>query len=138
MATFYVHECDKCSYSVETSGLHEFYRDDEGSRKPYGHPIPMSQEAAKRGVCGLSAALYCPKCDKVHDLVVVEFKEPPKDSLSMWLGQTEPTDEFKKEGAVKCPDCGNPDLVLGTDEDREVLCPSCTDGKLIASLDIQT
>lgn len=134
MGAGYIHKCTKCGYSVSTSGPWEFYRDSKGNRKPYGHPAPISKEAEKRGIYGLSGIVYCPNCDKVFDLVLVEFKEPSHDELHnsfyMWLGMYEPKDDFKKEGAVKCPECGSTNLILKPREDREVICPRCKEGKL--------
>jgi len=45
-----------------TSGPWEFYRDEEGRRKPFGNPVPISKGAAERGIYGLSGKLYCPNC----------------------------------------------------------------------------
>jgi len=135
----YRYECDNCGHTVETSGPWEFYRDATGARKPFGHPVPISEEAVRMGIAGLSAELYCPLCDKVHDLVAVEFKRPYQGRW-FWLeaGEVEPKDEFKREDAVKCPDCGNSELILGPeDEDSpgfnarmSILCPRCKKGKL--------
>lgn len=136
MGAGYVHKCNKCGYSVSTSGPWEFYRDSKGKRKPYGHPVPMSEEARQRGIYGLSGELYCPNCDEVFDLILVEFKEPSQDSLSVWGGMCEPIDEFKdEEGAVKCPKCGNRNLILGPMEDREATCPRCKYGKLVGKME---
>lgn len=130
MGSCYSHHCDHCGYSVTTSGPWEFYRDANGQRKPYGHPIPMSREGRERGIAGLAAALYCLKCDKVFDLVIVEFKQPARDSLSVWSGAAEPQEAFKREGAVKCPDCGDTRLLLEGDKSTEKLCPRCKGGTL--------
>jgi len=130
MGASYTHKCDKCEYSVNTSGPWEFYRDDEGTRKPYGHPGPGSEEAAKRGISGLSSKLYCPSCDKVSDLIVVEFKNPSFESLYVWAGKCEPLDKYKREGAVRCPHCDNQRLILESDKHGDVPCPRCTEGIL--------
>jgi DNA-directed RNA polymerase subunit M/transcription elongation factor TFIIS len=135
MGAGYVHKCNECGYSVSTSGPWEFYRDSKGKRKPYGHPVPMSEEARQRGIYGLSGALYCPNCDEVFDLILVEFKKPSQDSLSVWGGMCEPKDEFKDEGAVKCPKCDNRNLILGPMEDREVTCPRCKEGKMVGEME---
>lgn len=137
MGSAYRYECDGCGNVVETSGLWEFYRDATGARKLYGHPVPVSDEAVQMGVAGLSAELYCPLCDEVHDLVVVEFKQPYKGQL-FWLEMGEPKDEYQREDAVKCPDCGNTDLILGPNDEEasyfdarmSMLCPRCKKGRL--------
>jgi len=53
MGAGYSHRCNKCGYSVSTSGPWEFYRDNKGERRHYGHPVPFSDEARKRGIHGL-------------------------------------------------------------------------------------
>lgn len=102
----------------------------------------MSDEAVKMGIAGLSAELYCPACDEVHDLIVVEFKEPHKGEM-FWMEMGEPKDEYQREDAVKCPDCGNTDLILGPadEEDKSMfdatmsfLCPRCKKGNLTGGM----
>ena len=112
MGAWYTHKCDNCDYEVHTEGPWEFYRDKKGRRKMYGHPGPASQEAADCGIAGLTGRLYCPECDKVSEVVLVEFKKPAGKSLEVWGGMAEPLDEYKKEDAVKCPKCGNTKLVF--------------------------
>ena len=135
MGAGFIHKCDKCGYSVSTSYPWEFYRDSKGKRKPYGHPVPTSEEARQCGIYGLSGEVYCPNCDKTFDLILVEFKEVSQDSLSVWGSRCEPKDEFKKEGAVKCPECGGINLILEPVENREVTCPRCNKGKLVGHME---
>lgn len=87
MGAGYIHKCDKCGYTVHTSGPWEFYRDSNGERKEYGHPTPFSKEAELCGISGLSGELYCPKCDQVWDLVLVEYKSPIKEGFLVWSGK---------------------------------------------------
>lgn len=101
-----------------------------GNEKPYGHPVAFSREAEERGIAGLHADLYCPACDRVHDLIVVEFKRPTSDKLAMWAGAVEPTEHYAREDVVRCPGCGRTDLLLGPEEGREVPCPRCSRGRL--------
>jgi len=151
----YSHKCTRCGYSVITCGPWEFYRNSGGKRKQYGHPAPLSLEAARAGIWGYSATVYCPNCDRVFDVILKEYKKPYyKDRekgvfikhplifniLPGFMKRTlfkkpelpELKDEYKKEGAVKCPKCGNTNLVR-PDEDniRIVTCPRCKEGKLI-------
>ena len=135
MGAEYSHKCNKCGYFVSTSGPWEFYRDSKGDRKFYGHPVPISDEARQRGIYGLSGELYCSNCDETFDLILVEFKKPSQDSSSVWSGKCEPKNEFKGEGAVKCPKCGSTNLILGPVEDREVACPRCKEGKLVGKME---
>ncbi|MFW6035856.1 MAG: hypothetical protein ACOCRZ_06335 [Halothermotrichaceae bacterium] len=126
MGSVYVHTCSNCGYTVETSGPWEFYRDSEGKRKLYGHPAPVSEEARERGIYGLSAKIYCPECDNVHDLIIVEYKKSTDNTLQVWLGECEP----KNTEVPECPGCGNRKLVFVPDEDRKVKCPRCNEGVL--------
>jgi len=133
MGVGYLLKCDVCQYSVETSGPWEFYRDYKGRRHEYGHPCPKSEEAEQRGIYGLFGELYCPKCDKVVNVVLVEFTEPISDSYKVWSGRCEPKDIYKKEDAVKCPKCKNTHLILSPDNDHPQSCPKCKRGSLIGS-----
>ena len=135
MGAGYVHKCDKCGYSISTSGPWEFYLDSTGKRKPYGHPTPISREAKKRGIYGLSGELYCVDCNMTFDLILVEFKKPSLDALSVWGGRCELKDEFNDEGAVKCPKCGGRNLILGPVEDGEITCPRCKEGELVGAIE---
>jgi len=135
MGAVHSHTCNKCGYSVTTSGPWEFYRDGEGERRWFGHPLPLSDEAKKRGIYGLFGTLYCPSCDETFDRILVEFKKPSHDFLSVWLGKCEPLDEFKQKGAVRCPRCGGLNLVLGAMKDREIACPRCIEGKLVGRVE---
>jgi len=135
MGAAWVHKCDKCNYSVHTSGPWEFYRDNEGKRKFYGHPVVASEEAEQRGIYGLSCDLYCLNCDETFDLIQVEFKKPSFDSLSVWVGKCEPKDKYKVEDAVRCPKCDGIDLMLLPVKDREITCPRCKEGKLVGEME---
>jgi DNA-directed RNA polymerase subunit M/transcription elongation factor TFIIS len=134
MGAGFRYKCDRCGYSISTSGPWEFYRDVKGNRKPYGHPVPTSEEAKERGIYGLSAELYCPKCAKTFDLILVEFTRPSRDSLSVWAGGCEPRDEFKRKDTVKCPECGGTNMILAPTEGEDVVCPSCKEGKLLGDM----
>jgi len=130
MGAGFKHICSSCGYSIETSGPWEFYRDRGGNRHPYGHPCPVSDTAAESGIYGLSGEVYCPTCDKVFDVVLVEFKEPSQNTLSVWSGRCEPAEKFKKKGAVQCPQCGDSHLILGPEMETKSLCPRCQKGVL--------
>ena len=127
-------------------GPSEFYRDGQGNRKPYGHPLPFPGEARDYGVKGLSVNLYCPICQKVFDMVVVEFDEPYHcDEGELFWDDAEDPDRYRNEGSVKCPGCGKVGLILGPsnkDERKpgaegEMLagdCPECREGILVGCL----
>ncbi len=135
MGAGYVHKCDRCGHSVETSGPWEFYRDAEGKIKEYGHPGPVSREAEDAGVYGFTAILYCPTCDKTFEAVLVEFKEPCKFVPGAWTGRCEPKEEFTRPNAVKCSQCGKVDLLLGPAKENPPTCPRCKQGKLVGQME---
>jgi hypothetical protein len=125
--------CDNCQYSVETSGPWEFYRDEKGRRQDFGHPSPVSDEAARRGVYGLFGKLYCSTCNKVVTVILVEFTEPCRDSLKLWSGECEPQEKFLKDDAVVCPKCKSKYLILEPDNDHPPSCQKCGKGLLIGA-----
>ena len=90
-------KCNFCGYEVGVGGPFEFYRDDKGQRKTYGHPVPSSKEAEEAGIKGFFELAYCPTCDKVQDVILVEFATP-KDYFGAWssIGKIK----------LQCPDCG--------------------------------
>lgn len=125
MGTGYEWKCTACGYKIETSGPWEFYRDKRGIRKPYGHPTPISREAKRRGIYGLSASMYCPACDTVADSILVEFEAPEKDSLAIWSGRARVKQQYE-HGEPTCMQCGGI-LYLVLPED-EITCPRCNKG----------
>ena len=134
MGAEYRFTCSKCDYSISTSGPWEFYRDEKGRRKLYGHPVPRSEEAERSGIYGFSGKLYCPACDKISNLILLEYKNPCHDQLSAWMGQREVKDEFRNDQGVKCRKCGGKDLVLYPEEHREIPCPRCKKGRLMGQM----
>jgi hypothetical protein len=131
----YVHICDGCGYRVRTSGPWEFYRDDEGRVRDYGHPAPVSKEAIEAGIHGLMGRHYCPRCDKVSRVIVVEFVEPYRGRGSVWLEGAAVKPEYKREGAVKCPRCGAIELILEPAEEGGPPCPRCRGGTLVGTME---
>ena len=136
MGTVFEHRCTFCDYRFETSGLWEFYRDDDGHIQPYGHPVAASREARERGVYGLRGTVYCPSCDAVVDVVLEEYKRPHKtpdlDSPSVWLSFPERLDEYKTGELPECPTCGDKNLVLGDEPQVGLRCPRCQMGRIVA------
>ena len=130
MGTEYTYECNYCNHSVLTYGLSEFYRNNDGIRKAFGHPGPWCEEAEKQGIYGFSAEVYCYICDEKFDLIVVEFKEPTKEFLNAWLGQWEAKEETN-ELEKGCPKCGGDTLILAPPENgQKILCPRCKKGEM--------
>jgi len=135
MGAAYTHRCDRCGYSFHTSGPWEFYRADDGSIRPYGHPAPLSAEAAERGVHGLLGKVYCPACDQVREVVLVEFTEPCRRPRSVWLDPPEPLAPYSSGELPACPGCGGTRLVLGDEGGEGLTCPRCGAGRLVATMD---
>jgi DNA-directed RNA polymerase subunit M/transcription elongation factor TFIIS len=134
MGAGFAFTCGKCGYTVQTSGPWEFYRNAKGERKDYGHPSPRSKEAERQGVYGLSGELYCAHCDKVFDVILVEYKEPAREALGVWTGGCEPKDEYKDPDAVKCPQCGSTALVLEPEEGQGIPCPRCKEEQMVGEM----
>ncbi len=132
MGIEYAHRCNKCRYMVYTSGPWEFYRDSEGGRKRYRRPRLSAEEARERGIYGFDADLYCSKCEKNYDLILVEYKQPTYDVGAAQKLEREPKDEFKNE-KPKCPACGNTSLLLEGGWSQWITCPRCKDGVLVAT-----
>ena len=133
MGAGFVHKCMRCGYQVSTSGPWEFYRDDEGNREPYGHPVPRSAEARQHGIAGLSGKLYCARCDRVFDVVLVEFEAPSQNAAAVWARYQRLQDEFRLEDSVSCPECRSATLILGPAKNA-VLCPHCETGNLVGRM----
>jgi hypothetical protein len=126
MAAGWDWKCTHRGYRVTTSGPHEFYRDDEGNRKPYGHPVPMSHEAARCGIKGFSTLAYCPTCDTLRDEVIMEF-DGPAGVLDAFRRVRDVTVAYKDIGGLHeciCPECKGKLLDMLTD----VECPRCKKG----------
>lgn len=134
MGTVYYHKCNFCGYTVHTSGPWEFYRDDRGEVKPYGHPEPISEEAEISGIHGLTGVIYCHHCDETFKIILVEFKKPTYDKIKLWLGQCEPLDEYKNEEKIKCPKCGSINVFFGFEKNEKITCPRCREGKFISKI----
>lgn len=130
MGNDYLWKCDVCCHKVITSGPSEFYRNKFGRRKKYKPPFINGDEAIEAGVSGLSAELYCSTCDKIADRIIIEYKVPIKDSLSVKSSMPEPRGKYLKTDAIKCLTCGNTKLLLGSDKSIEVTCPRCKKGYL--------
>ena len=135
MGASYLHTCDRCKYSIRTSGPWEFYRNLLGIRRPFGHPSAVSRAASRRGVYGLSGELYCAKCDKVCDVILVEFRKPTHDRTAVWHGNLEVKDEYRDEDAVKCPECGDAWLILDPGQSEGVICPRCGEGRFAGEME---
>ena len=120
MGTGYFHHCSHCSFSLSTSGPWEFYRDEEGNRQAYGHPIPLSPEAEERGIWGYSAEIYCLQCMELQETILVEWGDPREEDFPLQeIPDTPPT----------CPICQSKKVIFEASR-RELPCPQCKKGTL--------
>jgi Zn finger protein HypA/HybF involved in hydrogenase expression len=130
MGFFYQLVCKKCSFNRNTSGPWEYYIDKKGQMKSYGHPMPCSVEAAKRGIWGLTAEVFCKQCCGVYKIILVEFKKPVLELAQVWIARPEGKDDYE-HGSIYCPNCNSIDLVLSPDENEApIICPKCKKGQL--------
>ena len=121
MAAYWDHKCDGCGLEFTTSGGWEFYRDAVGEVRPYGHPLPASEEAAAAGVYGTCCTAWCPACQECVDVVEVEMGSPLARTPFMWLelGRQE------RQPRV-CPKCGGTETIVDGDPHGETApCPRC-------------
>lgn len=129
MGSKYTYQCDQCDYIINTSGPWEFYRDTAGRMRPYGHPVPRSETARKRGIKGLRAEMYCVHCDKTYKIILYEKSRREmrvfSDIWSLWRQAK----GSNAEREVKCPGCGRDDMLLKLGNIREVFCPRCKRGQ---------
>jgi Zn finger protein HypA/HybF involved in hydrogenase expression len=111
--------CEQCGYTLCISGLWEFYRDDMGLRRFYGHPGASSPEAAESGVKGFTTDDYCPKCREIRTVVVLEFVNPKNRALDAWLSVKQ------NQYQTLCDRCGTP---LKNSLEESDVCPKCNKG----------
>lgn len=119
MGSTHTFVCRKCGKTTSTSGPWEYYRDKASRRRNYGHPLPISETAEKRGCCGLWAELYCKKCKKTFKVILFETRRRNVDIWDEW--------ERIKIDQVKCPKCGRKNMVLEMQKGDKVICPRCND-----------
>jgi len=137
MVCYYEFKCDKCNFEIKTSGPHEFIfvdRKIKALRHPSGFPAD-----------GVFLNIYCPKCKKNHNLILVEFekrggpwetkKENIKneylknyaDFIQEHPGEKVHTECFNYD-AVKCPVCSFKEVIMHPEEN--INCPNCNEGKI--------
>jgi hypothetical protein len=134
MGCWFNWECDSCEYEFTTEGPWEFYRDERGRRRDYGHPSPASPEAEQRGIYGFWGKLYCPDCDAVKNVIIVEFREPCRGALGAWFGGSEPRPEYASGDRPVCPKCKGKRLMMDMALDETFPCPRCRKGRIRGSM----
>lgn len=125
MGAAYEFACSECGFKFHTSGPWEFYRDEKGVLKHYGHPGPCSQEAEGAGIYGLYGKCFCLDCQASVNVIMIEAKKPIRDG-SIWLrgfeckesGETEP----------RCPQCSGTNLAISSGQSP--VCPRCAKGRM--------
>ena len=123
MPTGFIYKCTNCGYAVTLSGIWEFYIDEFGLRKRYGH-LARSVEVQKAGVMGFSVEWYCPTCRSVRDVSVLEFSDSQKGPLPALMAYYERPETEHEEFEPICDKCSG-EL---TDEIEGELCPRCNVG----------
>ena len=138
--------CDNCNFNTQTKGFDEFYRDQDGNVKSYGHPKAINEEASKAGIKGFMGDVVCIDCGKaVKDFVLMESKYPEYPEFSEKNSSTTNNETMKRfrVGNI-CPAC-NGKLILSLEElknskeasmetQKQVKCPICREGNLAQKL----
>ncbi len=109
MATFHDPHGDTSNLSFLISGLCQLQREARIQRPSIFNPILLGDEEKKRGITGFGADLFCPNCGEKSDFILVEFENPAKGSCpgALEMGLQELTEDL-----MKCPYCGNTDMIL--------------------------
>ncbi len=109
MATFHDSQGDTSNLSFVISGLCQQEREARSLGKSICNPLLLGEEEKKGGVTGFGADLFCPNCGERSDFILVEFENPVKGSCpgALEMGFQELTEDI-----MKCPYCGNTEMVL--------------------------
>jgi hypothetical protein len=121
MGGLYYWECTYCTNEIKLHVGFEFYRDAKGQLRPYGHPTPISADAKYFGIKGYYSELYCPKCRKIKNVIVLEYEEP-----NGWDKRIIDIEDEDKH----CIVCGS--ILLEKPEDLNE-CPNCNTGHFFLS-----
>lgn len=124
-------KCSSCGYAVWTHGLLEFYRDAAGVRKPYGHPVPASEEAERRGIWGFFSIGYCPSCDMTEDVILFELETPWKKR-----GSRPAKRKYELNHEPRCSNCGG--RLYEALPEGEITCPRCNKGVFQVARSLQS
>jgi len=130
MGAEYQYTCEKCGFYIITSGPWEFSRDERGGLIFYMEMV----EPETGGIDGLSGSIYCPDCNKVYDMILVEFDQPEHTNFNIWSLWSDPGNSFLKQNEVKCAVCGGNRLILEPEDNIYINCPNCNLGVLKGDL----
>ena len=128
MGSYLRYRCPRCRFDIAIGGPDEFYLGADGERRPYGHPEPASEEAARRGVDGFWMTLWCDGCRAARRVVTVEFEQPCAP-LDAWSGRGVACPGYLVD-EESCPDCAS--VLLDEIPGATPLCPSCRAGPLVS------
>lgn len=110
------YSCSRCSYFIETSGPWPYYG--KGSKRKHDRSRPMHDDSSP--ICGLTARVYCPVCDKEKDYVIVRYKTPTTKLDDIWLR------DIPRKTTMTCRTCRNKVYLMLPDE--SIKCPRCNKG----------
>jgi len=72
-----------CDFREGLREFIEFYVDKEGRLQVYGHPLPLSNEAAEAGIAGVLNDHFCPRCGHVTPIPSF-LTEKARDHLELY------------------------------------------------------
>jgi hypothetical protein len=84
-------------------------KDRFGRMKNHGCPVLLEEEEQSQKIFSFGADLYCPHCRAKSNFYLIEYERPASISRENWMDID--LQEFQEE-IMKCPKCGNRDLVL--------------------------
>jgi hypothetical protein len=125
MPYVYVYQCDHCRRDLEITLCREFQQEPDGTPSDYHYPDPDLYEWPPRKVAGLWSRLWCPACQRVRPLVVVQLDEPAEHPVQAFLAAEARGYTGMETGP--CPECGATLEV----EIEDGPCPECGQGKLV-------
>ena len=104
-----LHDSNDWASSFSALGFSQFYKNRAVKRRRFSQPFLMGEEGKKQNVYGFGAELYCPYCDAMFDFILLEFEN---SGVGSSLGWGEINLEEFEEDLMKCPKCGNRELVF--------------------------
>ena len=124
----FIWKCNKCEYSVTTSGLYFYYVDKLGKRQRYGH-LGRSEKAKESGINGFTVEWYCSKCQSLREAVVLQFDHPQNGPIAAFMEYWNNLKSENKDFEIVCDKCGSQ---LFNDL-NDLSCPKCGKGKFSKS-----
>jgi hypothetical protein len=94
--------CKSCGLDVEVGNATEFFVDEDGVEKHYGHHVCVSPEAGRLGIAGYWMEQLCWNCGRL-ERDSIRLTEPCTDPVLAW--SLFPPAGFQDHPRM-CPDCG--------------------------------